>query len=414
MAMLRLLELFAGLGAQRMALDRLGIEYKSVGISEVSRPALRAYGQIHGDLDNLGDITRLEALPECDMLTYSFPCQDLSVAGLRRGMDRGTGTRSGLLWEVERLLKGAGHLPDYLVMENVVQVHSPANAGAWRDWIASLSLLGYTSSWADINAADHGIPQHRVRCIMISRRDGHVWVPPKPRPLRRALRDVLEEGPIDREYYIQPDRMRTLLAHLMRNRDAGRGFGFRITDPASVSRTVTARQRREEEETVIPAESARVPTIDEMTATYCHKIGMIEGRYDTSRRVYATDACAPALTVWSSNRTNGIKILDDRGGLPYTPTAEEPKTIEEIPPEYRIRRLTPRECWRLMDMYAPDGHEYYDDLVSDDPRDGAGISPGQRVMLAGNSICVGVLADCFRGLLGRQSPTLDRWGVMLH
>ena len=407
--MLRLLELFAGVGAQRMALDRLGVAYKSVGISEISRPALRAYKQIHGDLDNLGDITRLEALPDCDMLTYSFPCQDLSIAGFRRGMDRGTGTRSGLLWEVERLLKGAGHLPDFLVMENVVQVHSPANAGAWRDWIASLSLLGYTSSWADINAADHGIPQHRERCIMISRRDGHVWVPPRPRPLRRALRDVLEEGPIDREYYIQPDRMRTLLAHLMRNRDAGRGFGMRITDPASVSRTVTARQRREENETVIPAESARVPTIDDMTATYCHKIGMIEGRYDTSRRVYATDACAPALTVWASNRTNGIKILADGGGVPYIPTAEEPKTIEEIPPEYRIRRLTPRECWRLMDMYAPDGHEYYDDLVSDDPRDGVGISPGQRVTLAGNSICVGVLAEVLRGVYAPSSPTLDRW-----
>lgn len=66
MAMLKLLELFSGIGAQRMALDRLGVEYKSVGISEISRPALRAYAQIHGDLDNLGDITRLEALPDCD------------------------------------------------------------------------------------------------------------------------------------------------------------------------------------------------------------------------------------------------------------------------------------------------------------------------------------------------------------
>jgi len=154
---------------------------------------------------------------------------------------------------------------------------------------------------------------------------------------------------------------------------------------------------------------AKAPTIDEMTATYCHKIGMIEGRYDISRRVYATDACAPALTASASNRTNGIKILADGGGVPYIPTAEEPKTIEEIPPEYRIRRLTPRECWRLMDMYAPDGHEYYDDLVSDDPRDGVGITPGQRVALAGNSICVGVLAEVLRGVFAPSSPTLDRW-----
>ena len=101
--------------------------------------------------------------------------------------------------------------------------------------------------------------------------------------------------------------------------------------------------------------------------------------------------------------------LDDRGGLPYTPADGEPMSVEEVPPEYRIRRLTPRECWRLMDMYAPDGHEYYDDLVSDDPRDGVGISLGQRVALAGNSICVGVLAEVLRGVFAPSSPTLDRW-----
>lgn len=110
---LRVVELFAGIGAQRMALTLEGIPHTVVAISEIDRHALASYEAIYGDCPNLGDITKIEKLPPCDLVTYSFPCQDLSIAGKRQGM--GEGTRSGLVWEVMRLLereRPSGMAPD--------------------------------------------------------------------------------------------------------------------------------------------------------------------------------------------------------------------------------------------------------------------------------------------------------------
>ena len=100
---LRLMELFAGIGSQAMALRLLGIPFTST-VCEIDAKAYASYCAIHGDTPNLGDITEVEHLPDCDLLTYSFPCQDLSLAGRQEGMERGSGTRSSLLWEVGRLL----------------------------------------------------------------------------------------------------------------------------------------------------------------------------------------------------------------------------------------------------------------------------------------------------------------------
>ena len=104
--MLRVVELFAGLGAQASALERLGIEFESI-VCEFEPHAYNAYCAIHGPTPNLGDIRDVEHLPDCDLLTYSPPCQDISIAGLKKGLEEGSGTRSSLFWEVLRLLKDA-------------------------------------------------------------------------------------------------------------------------------------------------------------------------------------------------------------------------------------------------------------------------------------------------------------------
>lgn len=104
--MIRMVELFAGIGAQATAMEELGLEHESI-VCEIDEYAYRSYCVIHGETPNLGDITKVEHLPDCDLLTYSFPCQDLSIAGKGRGMAEGTGTRSSLLWEVGRLLRDA-------------------------------------------------------------------------------------------------------------------------------------------------------------------------------------------------------------------------------------------------------------------------------------------------------------------
>lgn len=103
--MLKIIELFAGVGAQRQALKEAKIEHEVVAISEIDKYAISAYNKLHGDAKNLGDITKIEKLPEADMWTYSFPCTDISLAGHMGGFEKGSNTRSSLLWEVQRLLK---------------------------------------------------------------------------------------------------------------------------------------------------------------------------------------------------------------------------------------------------------------------------------------------------------------------
>ena len=145
----RVTELFSGIGAQRMSLIQEGIPHEVVGTSEIDTHAIRSYEAIYGDNPNLGDITGLGSIPDSDILTYSFPCTDLSLANPRKtGMARGANERSSLLWEVQRLLDNAaseGNLPEWLVMENVPAVFSKANRADFDEWVSYLDSLGYTS-----------------------------------------------------------------------------------------------------------------------------------------------------------------------------------------------------------------------------------------------------------------------------
>lgn len=125
--MIRTIELFAGIGAQRQALKEAGIEHEIVAISEVDKYACMAYEALHGRTENVGDIRKVDRLPEADLWTYSFPCADISLSGRMRGFTRGSGTQSSLLWEVQRLLQRAkddGTLPRFLLMENVKNIVS--------------------------------------------------------------------------------------------------------------------------------------------------------------------------------------------------------------------------------------------------------------------------------------------------
>ena len=118
--MLKIIELFAGIGSQTQALKNIGVEHEVVAISEIDKYCIRSYEAMHGKANNLGDICKIDKLPQADLWTYSFPCQDLSVAGKLAGIKEGT--RSGLLYEVERLLgvaKERNELPRYLLLENV-------------------------------------------------------------------------------------------------------------------------------------------------------------------------------------------------------------------------------------------------------------------------------------------------------
>lgn len=152
-------------------------------------------------------------------------CTDLSVAGKMQGMSKsdwesGKSTRSGLLWEVERILAElpAEQLPDILLMENVPQVHSEQNRYDFENWLAFLRKKGYQNFWKDLNAKDYGIPQNRDRCFCVSvlASDFIDYEFPKPIPLERVMKDYLEAD-VDERYYISHDKANELIGRLVEN-----------------------------------------------------------------------------------------------------------------------------------------------------------------------------------------------------
>ena len=262
---IRLIELFAGIGAQSKALENLGADFESHRVVEWSCNSIIAYNAIHvGDFNDYSkNLTKEEILERvrgvsidynkpatdaellrrgekwlrrlyssmvaikdlcpdvskvhaedlgitereryCYILTYSFPCQDLSTAGRHAGMSKGSGTRSGLLWEVERILKelkAREQLPHVLVMENVPQVCSEKNAKDWESWLQALETMGYTNYFDVLNAKDYGIPQNRKRCFCVSLLGQYGYSFPKRIPLAHRLRDFLDEG-IGEKYYLK-------------------------------------------------------------------------------------------------------------------------------------------------------------------------------------------------------------------
>lgn len=363
--MIRVVELFSGIGAQRAALERLrarrGLEYMSVAVCEVDPSAMAAYEAIFGPTANLGDIRRADRLPACDLVTYSFPCQDLSSAGKMSGMKEASGTRSSLLWEVGRLLRASEDRPEWLVMENVPTIISERFLPDFRRWLRELESLGYASRYGLLNASDFGVPQNRRRCFCISRLVSKGPVPdlPKGIPLTRCLGDLLEDD-VPARFYLTEDRLRGLIMSTLKEREAGRGFRFRLRDTEGLASCLTARPGGRKTDNYLG------------TCVKVAEAPAIKG-HDINRRIYSIDASSPAVTTAINYQA---KILLGQ----------------------RVRKLTPRECWRLMDRTD---REY--DLARSAEVGGRPMSDTTMYRLAGNSIVVAVLESIFESMFCPRS-----------
>ena len=220
----RLIELFAGVGSQAMALKRLGANFEHYRVVEFEKYAIKSYNAIHGTDFEPMDITKIigsdlgisDTDKYCYIMTYSFPCQDLSVAGKQKGMAKGSGTRSGLLWEVERLLNEVENLPQVLLMENVPQVHGKKNMEDFQRWIDFLESKGYSNYWQDLNAKNYGVAQNRNRCFMVSILGDYSFKFPEPIELKKVMKDYLEDE-VDEKYYINNEKAQKLIQKLIDN-----------------------------------------------------------------------------------------------------------------------------------------------------------------------------------------------------
>ena len=292
---LRLIELFAGIGSQTQALTNIGIAHKVVAISEIDKYAIQSYEAMHGKANNLGDIRKIEELPDADLWTYSFPCQDISVAGKGAGIKEGT--RSGLLFEVERLLRVAsekGTLPKYLLLENVKNLVSKKFKADFDKWLDFLAELGYTNYWKVLNAKDYGIPQNRERVFCVSIRGEHKpFVFPKPKELTIRLRDMIDET-VDERFYLKESTIRSILRSTFNSRRDS------IRPGDGLANTLLARDWR---------------------GPQCVQVGEVVGgkwdkMHDISKRVYEPNGIAPTVHCQQGGNTE-LKIAEDfvLGGL---------------------------------------------------------------------------------------------------
>lgn len=243
---IRLIELFAGIGSQAKALKNLGVEFEHWKVIEWDRFAVASYNAIHGTDFTTKDIsqTHAEDLEIKDrerytyIMTYSFPCQDISGAGKGKGLDKGSGTRSGLLWEVERILDECKELPQVLLMENVPLLIGKKHIKNFQLWRSKLESLGYSNYVELLNSKDYGIPQNRNRCFMVSILGDYYYSFPKKQKLNLKLKDMLEEK-VDEKYYLSNETVNFFVANNQVQKEKGNGFRFEPTGGGQNSQSST-------------------------------------------------------------------------------------------------------------------------------------------------------------------------------
>ena len=210
--MLKYLSLFSGIGAFEKALTNLGVKYELVNYCEIDKYASKSYSAIHGipESKNLWDITKVNVfdLPkDIDLLTYGFPCQDISLAGKQKGMfnEDGSLTRSGLFFKALDIIEYVK--PKIAIAENVKALTSKKFSEQFKIVLDSLEKAGYHNYWKVLNAKDYGIPQNRERVFIVSIRkdiDHNMFEFPKPYSLEKRLKDFLEPH-VDEKYFLSDE-----------------------------------------------------------------------------------------------------------------------------------------------------------------------------------------------------------------
>ena len=458
---IRLIELFAGYGSQALALKYLGVKFEHWKICEWAVKSIQAYKDMHFTNDtkeismskdemidylynkgissnynepmtkeqikrlnekqlktiienieithNLVNIQQVKGqdleIVDTDkyeyILTYSFPCQDLSLAGKGKGM-ADTTTRSGMLWEVERILnelKATNSLPQILLMENVPQVHGSDNVEHFNKWQLALENMGYKNYFQDLIATDYGIPQTRNRCFMVSILGEYSYTFPKPIPLKLKLKDMLEDE-VDEKYYISED----LMKHIQKTKEEHKEYTqykryngeFEQLARVWKEKSPTLHTKANEIKIYVKnatkkgyLESTDGDGIDISSRMEHHRGNVQKNKIQTLTTSGGNDRGVCIGTYQYSKSDNFMKGKD-RLQL----GKEVSDTLQTTPKEgvcyndLRIRKLTPLECFRLMGVKDED----YEKVAKNQ-------SNSSLYHLAGDSIVVNVLMAIFKELI---------------
>jgi DNA (cytosine-5)-methyltransferase 1 len=380
---LRVLELFAGIGACSKALEKLGIEHEIVDAVEIDKYAVKSFNAIHNTNFEPQDITQWDKDIEVDLVMHGSPCQDFSLAGLQAGGDEGSGTRSSLMYETIRIVEKLK--PKYVIWENVKNLLSKKHKHNFDAYIETMEKLGYKNYYQVLNAKDYGIPQNRERVFTISIRNDidKEFVFPEKQELKLRLKDMLEDE-VDEKYYLS-DRITSFFIYNEQQQiEKGNGFRFNVTDGNVVAKTITTRAGSRMDDNFIGDKEM-------YKNAYIRDFGS-RGRVQKDSIQTLTTQNNLGVCVLGNYSPSGheaSRIVDNEG---IAPTVKENHgTVTATQDQLRIRKLTPKECWRLMG---------FDD--SDYDKASQVNSNAQLYKQAGNSIVVNVLMAIFNELLKKE------------
>lgn len=483
-------ELFSGIGAQASALEMLGIPFEIKYTSDIDQNAVVSYAAVHcglteemintyaeyptreemarqlteinlgydfkerkpydwyrlvkrksKDLEkywlanklskNLGDISKLGNLEYADFWTYSFPCQNISIAGKQEGIKQGQ-TRSGLLYEVQRLLEEANKmlaLPKFLMLENVKNLVGKKFKPQFDEWVLWLDDLGYNTYWKVLNAKDYGIPQNRERVFAISiRKDigkgNFEFSKPFDNGLR--LKDFLEDS-VDEKYYLSEEmQSRLIITDESLNKNVVGTTKLKCT---SIGQRDLAYSQNGIIGALVATDYKQPKQI--LDTNRCILAGNLQGsqygkNFENLKRYYSIEGVSPTLCTCGGGNTETkiaepvayVKEATKKGYAEIyegdSINLEQPNSktrrgcvgrqkaqtlitscnqavVEPIKigvvQNYRVRKLIPNECWRLMG--------FTDEQFNNAQKF---CSNRQLYRQAGNSIVVDVLYHIFGNL----------------
>ena len=331
-----------------MALKRITSNYEIVGYSEIDKHAIHSYHAIHGDVKAYGDITKMKEIPPCDIFTYSFPCSDLSKAGKQKGMTKDT--RSGLVYEVLRLVRDTKDKPKVLIMENVPDLIQANFVRQFGKIQLELERMGYMNYVDTLNAKDFGVAQNRDRVFMVSVLGEYSYSFPRYVKLEKRLKDYLEDE-VDEKYYLSDKQLEQIS-------------------------NWNAQQNPLENAKSVDDESVQCITAKSNTSMNSSML-LIKEKTDE--------------TICLNSKVNGKQpSLQDRiYDIDGVSTAYMPSIATN---NLRIRKLTPREVWRLMGISDEDFNK----------AQASGVSNSQLYKQAGNAICVPVFEAILNQIIERE------------
>ena len=432
---LKVLELFSGIGAQHKALTNIGINALCTQC-DIDKYAIQAYNAIHGETKNLGDISAIDpnqlTQDEYDLITYSSPCTSISTVGLQKGLKKDSGTASSLLWECEKIINVVR--PKYLLMENVKALVGKKFINDFEEWLKILDNFGYKTYWKVLNAKNYGIPQNRERVFVVSIRNDidQLFEFPLEQKLEKRLKDVLESN-VDAKYYLSERVQNTFMNRSISKALEGQGFRFKPHNPskAEIAFAVTTKAGGRMDDNFVFNKDYNDNKFVEFNESMINEPIIVASRgrnpnnpNDRTVGVPTEQRLEPnsqgiANTLTSVQKDNYVLEPKKEALGNYKPSGYEndiktmynpyhDKVISDVAPtqtancgsstssatvliqynDYRIRKLTPRECYRLMGFSDED----FDKVKS------VGMSDTQCYKQAGNSIVVNCLMAIFTNM----------------